>query len=226
MDYKIVRNNRRKNIAIKISEDNEIIVLAPKYTTKKIIDEVVNINKKIIEKKLLEAKASKGKGALVNGYIFLLGEKIPLKINYLNETNNKLKYTGDEIEICIFNEEKNKDIIIKDLLIEWYKKVAKAYLSKMLEERAKALGFNFNSVRIKDVNTRWGSCSSKSNINLNYRLIMMPVEVINYVMIHELCHLKEMNHSKKFWVLVESYDKEYKKHREFLKTNGNKYKIY
>lgn len=225
MDYKIVRNSRRKKIAIKISEENEIIVLAPKYTTKKYIEEVVNINKTIIEKKLLEAKASREKGILEKGYVFLLGGKIPIKVQFSYETNSKLRYTGNEIELYIFNEEKNKETIIKNLLIEWYKKIGKAYLSKMLEEKAEVLGFKFNDVRVKDVNTRWGSCSSRGNINLNYRLIMMPEEVINYVIIHELCHLKEMNHSKNFWTLVETYDGEYKKHREFLRANGNRYKI-
>ncbi|WP_238883632.1 M48 family metallopeptidase [Clostridium sp. YIM B02551] len=226
MDYKIVRNSRRKKIAIKISEENEIIVLVPKYTTKKYIEEIVNLNKTIIEKKLLEAKVSKEKGILEKGYVFLLGEKIPIKLQYIYESNNRLKYTGNEIEVFIFNEEKSKETIIKNLLTEWYKKIGKAYLSKMLVEKAETLGFKFNDVRVKDVNTRWGSCSSKGNINLNYRLIMMPEEVINYVMIHELCHLREMNHSKNFWMLVETFDGEYKKHREFLRVNGSRYKIY
>ncbi|MBL4931416.1 M48 family metallopeptidase [Clostridium paridis] len=225
MDYKIVRNSRRKKIAIKISEENEIIVLVPKYTTKKYIEEIVNLNKTIIEKRLLEAKVSKEKGVLEKGYVFLLGEKIPIKLQYIYESNNRLKYTGNEIEVFIFNEEKSKETIIKNLLTEWYKKIGKAYLSKMFVEKAETLGFKFNDVRVKDVNTRWGSCSSKGNINLNYRLIMMPEEVINYVMIHELCHLREMNHSKNFWTLVETFDGEYKKHREFLRVNGSKCKI-
>lgn len=82
---------------------------------------------------------------------------------------------------------------------------------------------SYNKVFIKDQSSRWGSCSTNRNLNFNWRAIMAPEPVIDYLVIHELCHLKEMNHSAAFWSMVEVYDPEYKKHRHFLKINGKAY---
>ncbi len=75
----------------------------------------------------------------------------------------------------------------------------------------------FGTITIRNQKTRWGSCSSKGNLNFNCQLMRMPPEVIDYVVVHELCHLKEMNHSKAFWEEVEKVMPDYKKHREYLK---------
>ncbi len=75
----------------------------------------------------------------------------------------------------------------------------------------------FGNVTIRNQKTRWGSCSSKGNLNFNCQLMRMPPEVIDYVVVHELCHLKEMNHSKVFWEEVEKVMPDYQKHRDYLK---------
>ncbi len=75
----------------------------------------------------------------------------------------------------------------------------------------------FGNVTIRNQKTRWGSCSSKGNLNFNCQLMRMPPEVIDYVVVHELCHLKEMNHSKAFWEEVEKVMPDYQKHRDYLK---------
>ncbi|WRY50327.1 M48 family metallopeptidase [Clostridium intestinale] len=90
---------------------------------------------------------------------------------------------------------------------------------------AEKYNFTVNSVRVKDVKTRWGSCSSKRNINLSYKLIMAPKEVIGYVIVHELCHLKEMNHSEKFWREVSNIIPNYKVYLEHLKKFGHNYEV-
>jgi predicted metal-dependent hydrolase len=75
---------------------------------------------------------------------------------------------------------------------------------------------------IREQKTRWGSCSKKGNLNFNWKLIMSPPWVIDYVVIHEICHLRHLNHSKEYWALVEYYMPEYKSAREWLKKNGAK----
>ena len=85
----------------------------------------------------------------------------------------------------------------------------------------------YKNIKITSAKTRWGSCSSKKTLNFTFRLIMAPTETIDYVIIHELAHLKEMNHSKKFRNLVEKFAekielKNYRIHRKWLKENGNK----
>ncbi len=88
--------------------------------------------------------------------------------------------------------------------VEQLRKEAKAYLPGRLQKLASQYGFTFNSVRIKHNSSNWGSCSSKGNINLNLNLMRIPQELQDYVMLHELCHLKYLNHSPQFHALLES----------------------
>ena len=87
----------------------------------------------------------------------------------------------------------------------------------MLQELAELHGFHYQRLSIRAQKTRWGSCSHQKNINLNCKLLFMPEEVVKYVMIHELCHTIEMNHSSRFWALVNDCDPSYKKHKQQLK---------
>jgi len=94
---------------------------------------------------------------------------------------------------------------------------AKAYLPGRLEELAGRYGFEFNAVRIKHNVSNWGSCSSKKNINLNLNLMRLPEKLRDYVMLHELCHLREMNHGPEFKALLESVCPDWKELRGELK---------
>ena len=102
---------------------------------------------------------------------------------------------------------------------------AKFIFPKKVNYYANIIGVNYNNLTIKAQKTLWGSCSSKGNINLNCILVLFPDEIIDYVIIHELCHRKFLNHSKDFWNEVKKYDKNFKSHKEWLKLNGSKYII-
>ncbi len=90
-------------------------------------------------------------------------------------------------------------------------------LTKRLEYFNKAYGFTYGRISIRDQHSRWGSCSAKGNINFNYKLILLPDVLRDYVVVHELCHLGELNHSRRFWALVERTVPEYKKLQKRLK---------
>lgn len=102
---------------------------------------------------------------------------------------------------------------------QWLKESGKIYLPGMLEQVSREIGLSYNRVSIRKQKTLWGSCSSKQNISLNCKLLFMPVSVVRYVMVHELCHTQEMNHSKCFWALVEKHDPEFRKHEAMLKQS-------
>ena len=101
------------------------------------------------------------------------------------------------------------------------KKEARNHLSSLTEYWAKKIGVSYGRISIRGQKTRWGSCSSKGNLNYNYLLMLCPDEVAEYVVIHELCHRIHMNHSKRFWEKIEEFCPNYREARKWLKQNGN-----
>ena len=94
-------------------------------------------------------------------------------------------------------------------------------IPKRVDYYAKIMGVSYGRITIRNQVSRWGSCSAKGNLNFNCLLMLCPIEVLNYVVIHELCHIREMNHSRRFWSLVERFCPEYKQHKAWLKEHGN-----
>jgi hypothetical protein len=101
----------------------------------------------------------------------------------------------------------------------WLKKLAKKTLTERVRKIASELNFKVGKITIRGQKTRWGSCSTNGNLSFNYSLLRFRKEIIDYVIIHELCHLKEMNHSERFWKLVEGYYPDYKNLRKELKDH-------
>ena len=119
-----------------------------------------------------------------------------------------------------------RDLAAPEKLTEQEVKLLREKTRKLVTERAKhyaaIIGVQYNQITIRTQRTRWGSCSSKGNLNFNCLLGLTPPKVLDYVVVHELCHLIEMNHSKQFWDAVERTLPDYKVHRKWLKDNGNK----
>ena len=122
---------------------------------------------------------------------------------------------------------KENIIYVESLLSAYDKTLIKFLQNKLLLEvtnivnfLSKQHNFKFLEIKITNSKTKWGSCSSKLALSFNWRLIFAPLEILNYVIIHEMCHLKEMNHSKSFWNLVAKLCPEYKSARLWLKVNG------
>lgn len=106
------------------------------------------------------------------------------------------------------------------VLVKKYKSLARNEFQKRCAYYQKYTGGIYHTISIRDQKTRWGSCSSKGNLSFNWRLILAPSEILDYVVVHELCHLTYMNHSKDFWNMVASIIPDYKIRRKWLKENG------
>lgn len=110
---------------------------------------------------------------------------------------------------------------IHDIVRRWLQAHARTHLTQRVTELAEQHGFSFARLFIRSQTTKWGTCSSKKNLSLNWKLIQCPPEVIDYLIIHELCHLREMNHSIHFWREVATLYPEYKKAEGWLKRYGS-----
>ncbi|MFI3171159.1 MAG: M48 family metallopeptidase [Eubacteriales bacterium] len=108
-------------------------------------------------------------------------------------------------------------------LEKMYRRMAAAIIRMECDYHSTRMGVQYNKITIRDQKSRWGSCSSQGNLNFSWRLILMHPMVGRYVVVHELAHLKHMNHSKAFWDEVERAMPNYKKRKEWLKQNGYKY---
>jgi predicted metal-dependent hydrolase len=106
-------------------------------------------------------------------------------------------------------------------LQKWYREEAQKKIGGMVEELSDRMNLTYNRVTLKGQKSIWGSCSCRHNLNFNWRLLMTPEPVIEYVLVHELAHLKEMNHSPKFWNIVERYCPDWKAHRKWLRDNAH-----
>lgn len=208
----------RKTITMKIDEAWELIVKAPFFMSKKMIEDFINKNKKWIEKRKNQVLERIKKYNHLDKFLYFWDEY-------------ELKYIGDskKIEFDWMNftlSKKYKDSASK-LFADFYKVEARKYIEKRIDIIAKQNNLKFNNLRITSAKTRWGSCTSQKNINFSYRLAMAPIKTIDYVIVHELAHLTEMNHSKKFWSLVDEmmkwlYPWDYKIHQNWLKIHWNK----
>lgn len=220
-DYSVIYSNR-KSVEINISPPDQVIIRVPKKMTHKQIDDLIHRKSKWIIKKLDEIHSvleQKQEVNFIDGEtIMYLGEKYKLSIN----ENTHLKAIQIEIhkDYISINTPYIQQSEIKQAVIDWYKKQARKIVMERIEYYQQHIKIKPNYIRIKEQKKRWGSCSSKHNLNFNWKIIMAPIEVVDYLVVHEMSHLEYMNHSKMFWDKVQSILPDYKDRQKWLKTNG------
>lgn len=209
-----------KNIYITI-ENGEVVIKAPWYTTRNQIQEVVESKRDWIMKKLEEYNVSPRKAKeYEDGEKFqILGESYYLNIYYKDINNAILNAENEKIEIILplsYAEEDNTEQI-KKMIDKMYYMIAEREVESAMEKTRKMVGLAPEEYKIKKIKYAWGTCSSRKVITINQNLMMYSRKAIEYVVLHEICHLKYMNHSKKFWEMVESYMTDYKEAEKELK---------
>ncbi|MFZ4590984.1 MAG: M48 family metallopeptidase [Ignavibacteria bacterium] len=210
IEYNLVRK-KVKNASIRISSNLDITITVPVSYTQVRLDNLIADKSAWISKTLTKLSKRKKDIDLKDNEVLLFGEKYTLTVD--PTVNNKI-LTYHESKKIVSNHEITRK---SSILVEWYIHLAKKEITRMVSELAGKYGFEYSRIFIRDQKTKWGTCSSRKNLSFNWRLIRCPRSVIEYLIIHELSHLKEMNHSKRFWELVESMCPDFKKSKLWLK---------
>lgn len=208
---------RRRTIALEIQTNARLVVRSPLSVSDKYLQELVNRKSDWISQKkklILEKGLSDTKKEFVHGGEFLyMGEKYKLYI-----------VDGQEPALIFsqaFYLSSNYLPQAREIFIQWYKKEAMRIIIHRTESLSQSAGLTYRRVKISNAAKRWGSCSHNGNLNLSWRLIMSPLLVIDYVIVHELAHLTVKNHSRTFWNRVRVLFPGYEQHKKWLKKNGH-----
>lgn len=212
----LLEHRQRRTVGLKITADG-LVVHAPKRIFAFQLNQILQEKSGWIINKL-EARAANQVDAIhwTNGENLLyLGQDIQLSI--VQNATNKAP-TFDTNKLTIATPTPDNQTLVQRKVIQWYQKQASFDFSRRLEILAAKLGVATPPLTLSNAKSRWGSCNSRGEVRLNWRLLQAPPHIINYVICHELAHLKQMNHSAKFWAVVESLFPHYKLAEKELKV--------
>lgn len=157
----------------------------------------------------------------ISGEFFsYLGEKYCLEVLRGNAELVSINRGKLIVHVCDTTPAEKTQNAVYQQLLHWYQDQARQYLLEKTRHYEQTLGFQPAHIGVKTYKRRWGSCSSRGVVNFNWKIIMAPPAVIDYLIIHELCHLQHLNHSKTYWNLVEKILPDYREHKNWLKVYG------
>ncbi|MBN2602648.1 MAG: M48 family metallopeptidase [Candidatus Thermoplasmatota archaeon] len=231
IDYNLKLTDRKKTIGLEIDLHEGLSVYAPKHLSINEIETSLQRKSRWIIKKIDKIAEIKRN---LSRKEFLPGEKFQLRgrnyrLSVLRKENvlptldfKKGKFIA---EVPKNLSEEDFEFILRPLFLEFYYEKARQIIDERVNKYTKYLDKKPNKVRIKELKNKWGTCSSKNSISINWRLVFAKTSIIDYVVVHELCHLKHKNHSKKFWKQVESILPNYKNCKEWLRVNSDSLNI-
>jgi predicted metal-dependent hydrolase len=212
--HQIIRS-KRKTLTLIVKPDASLLVRAPLRTSKAVIEEFIEKNRQWIEKNQAKALANPPRAPrqYVRGEKFLyLGTGYPLEI--VNGQTERLRLDGTFK--LVVSHQRDADSAFE----RWYREQARQILPARVEFFARQYDFQYKGIRITSARTRWGSCSATGSLSFSWRLILAPLVVVDYVVVHELVHTIFHNHSSLFWRRVGTIMPNYQEHRKWLRENG------
>jgi len=220
--YELVRSKKRKKtITLTVKRDGKVVIYAPYRTPVTEIDGFFESKKTWVRDKLAEQERRSGtegkEKQFVSGELFLyLGDFYALEIRDMNGARQPLV-----LSYGMFLLNKDRVEAAREHFVRWYRKRAAEVIAERLGRWSKRLQLAPEGITITGAQHRYGSCSSKNRLSFSWRIVMAPYEVIDYVIVHELAHIKEKNHSRRFWDVVVSILPDYRKQRGWLRENNH-----
>ncbi len=216
--YTLVRSSRAKYLRIKVSPEGNVSIVLPKRCKTQLAHDFI-LQRKDWVRKCLHTIAQQTPieiTAPTKLSLLLIDEYWTITYKATHHAGITLIPSSSDKSLLLEGNTDNLSLVF-GVLEKWLKNRAKQVFPTQLNSLSAKCKLPYNRLTIRGQKTRWGSCSAKKNISLNYKLLFFPKEVTHYVFIHELCHTIEMNHSQRFWNLVEKFDPNYSQHRLTLK---------
>lgn len=220
----VSRTDRVKSAKIQV-ENGEVEVIVPRTLPEERIKKLLEDKKGWIKQKIAlhpEAKAISEKQYVSGEAFSYLGRNYRLKVTEGELTPIKL------VQGCLTMSAPkgaSESKIIKGALTSWFRRRAELKLREKLIRYSPIVGVETNGYKVKYFQSRWGSCTPRGRVDFNWKIIMAPNRVVDYVVVHELCHLKQHDHSPQFWRLVESVMPDYLECKQWLRLNGQTLRV-
>ncbi|MDP7591704.1 MAG: SprT family zinc-dependent metalloprotease [Litorilituus sp.] len=230
LDYQLIRSNRRKTIALQVKQ-GQVLVRAPHFVHKQIINDLIYTKSAWLHAKIAEQShtALQCFSFKQGDTLFFLGHKVCLNINYAERAETFLTTVTDDIsQLTVVLTKRYKEhtndnelhlVAVKKQLEIFFKQQAHTMLLPKVTNLSQLTQLKPKAIKIRQYSARWGSCNSKGELSFNYLMMMLPENVIDYIVVHELCHLRFLNHSKDFWQLVSIHFPQYHQAKSWLKEH-------
>jgi hypothetical protein len=219
VSYVVKRSSKAKHARLEVRVETGLAVVIPSsYNLNDIPDLLRKKGRWILDKLAKYTRGhpiTKGKELKSGDFIPYLGRHLKVVTRHDPGTVNGVKLEKNRLLVDLNSRNGRLNLVLE----RWYRQQAEKLIKKRADELCPRLGVAYNRLTVRGAKTRWGSCSQKGNLNFNWKLMMAPGPVIDHVIIHELAHLKEMNHSKDFWKLVAEHCPKWRNHRKWLKDH-------
>ncbi len=209
IEYTVRRSQRARRVRVAVDPERGVEVVLPQRAPKRAAAEAIRELRPWIERRLAETEAARAVVAARRGTVPYLGETLRL---HPQPGRTRVHRRGDELFVPAGDP--------KPALERWYRRQAKTEIAPRLDEAVQALGTAYTALTIRNQKTRWGSCSSTGAMSFNWRLLLAPEEILDYVVWHEACHLLVLDHSRRFWSLLERHVPGYAEPRRWLRRHG------
>ncbi len=227
INVEIRRTDRTKSVAFEVRLPNTMIVSAPRRLPARAIQRLAEDRLDWAAKRLLFIEAAYGRHGLPKKFSggetfsYLGRDSLLTVVVAAGSSRSQVVLTEDRLLVTIGAvPEEAQEERVKTALLKWYKSAARQCLEAAVERWSPVVGARPTAVKVRNQRRRWGSCSHNGSLNFNWRLVMAPAGILDYVVVHELCHLREPNHSARYWDLVSQVMPEHTDHRKWLKENA------
>ncbi|MDC3017996.1 M48 family metallopeptidase [Paracoccaceae bacterium] len=222
LELQIERTNRKRTIALHV-KNNKLIIKTPRSVSKKTLVDFIKRKQRWINQRAIlnfEEQNLKNREFIDNDKFYFRGDEYRLSL--ILGRKEAVKIEGGLLVVSYVDDKSIGKENIKRLLEDWYLKESIKILEARTEELAQQMRVQPYGITVKNYKSKWGSCTANNKISYNGRIIMAPDHIIDYLIVHELSHIIEPNHSKNFWYHVGHYCKDFQKKRKWLRENGHK----